>query len=538
MLFNSFIFIFIFLPCVLILYHLTARKGLYRLSIFWLILASLFFYGWWNPKYLILISSSILVNYFLGILIQKKRNRYILSFGILFNLSLIAYFKYANFFIDAVNSILSTQIVLNEILLPLAISFFTFQQIAYLVDSYRGKTEEYKFLHYALFVTFFPQLIAGPIVHHKEMMPQFSEGKLSKISTNNLTIGGIIFLLGLIKKVVFADTLALYANPVFEAGENGLNLLLFEAWIGSFAYTFQLYFDFSGYSDMALGLSRLFGITLPINFFSPYKQANISDFWRHWHITLSRLIRNYLWDPVSLFMTRFSVKYKFGSKSFFLATIFIPTTFTFFWVGLWHGSGWNFIFFGLLHGLYLVLYNLWTNIKGTFPAIIIIKNKIISIFLARLITFFSVSVAWVLFRSESLDGALSIYYSMFGLGVFFGSKDTPEMLVHQDPILSIIAPTNVIHNPDTAFILIGLLSLFVWLTPNIAEWFRKQKSALGLENLNSNNNHFLLKEGEFLKDRIRKMSRFNIVIICILLILSMSSIMFFQGETEFLYFNF
>jgi len=537
-LFNSFIFIFIFLPCVLIAYHLSARKGLYRLAVFWLILASLFFYGWWNPKYLLLISSSILVNYFLGISIQKNKNRFILVLGIIFNLGLIAYFKYANFFVDTVNSILSTHMVLNEILLPLAISFFTFQQIAYLVDAYRGKTEEYDFLHYSLFVTFFPQLIAGPIVHHKEMMPQFSEGRLSSISTNNLAIGSAIFLLGLIKKVVFADTLALYANPVFEAGERGLEILFFEAWIGSLAYTFQLYFDFSGYSDMALGLARLFGITLPINFFSPYKQTNISDFWRHWHITLSRLIRNYLWDPVSLFMTRLSVKYKFGNQRFFLATILIPTTFTFFWVGLWHGAGWNFILFGLIHGFYLVLFNLWTNIKRAYPNFILIKNKFVTTFLARLITFFSVSLAWVLFRSESLEGALRIYSSMFGLFRFFENPNPSKELVNQDPTLAMISSSNIILNPDTAFILIILLGLLVWFTPNVAEWFREQKPALGLEELNSNNNHFLLKEGEFLKNKIRNMSKFNIALICALLILSMSSVMFFQGETEFLYFNF
>ena len=538
MLFNSFIFIFIFIPCVLIAFHLSARKGLYRLSIFWLILASLFFYGWWNPKYLLLIFSSILVNYSLGISIQKNRNKYILILGILFNLSLIAYFKYANFFVDTVNSILSNQIVLNEILLPLAISFFTFQQIAYLIDAYRGKTEEYNFLQYSLFVTFFPQLIAGPIVHHKEMMPQFSEGKLLGIKNKNLAIGGAIFLLGLIKKVVFADTLALYANPVFEAGENGLKIAFLEAWIGSIAYTFQLYFDFSGYSDMALGLARLFGITLPINFFSPYKQTNISDFWRHWHITLSRLIRNYLWDPVSLFMTRLSVKYKFGNKRFFLATIFIPTTFTFFWVGLWHGAGLNFILFGLLHGFYLVLYNLWTNTKRNYPRIIFIRNNFVATFLARLITFFSVSLAWVLFRSESLDGALRIYASMFGIFKFFENQDPSKVIVNQDPTLAMISSSNVILNPDTAFILIGLLGLLVWLTPNVAEWFREQKPALGLEDLNNNNNYYLLKEGEFLMDKIRKMSKFNITLMCILLVLSMSSVMFFQGETEFLYFNF
>ncbi len=303
MLFNSYEFIFLFLPITLLGFHLIGKHEHYRIAIAWLVGASLFFYGWWNPAYLGLILFSILFNYSIGVLLgnspgNKLSKKTILTIGVSINLLVLGYYKYANFFVDTLNALNSTNIVLYEVILPLAISFFTFQQITYLVDSYRGQTKEYKFLHYCLFVTFFPQLIAGPIVHHKEMLPQFANNIVYKIRSKNLAIGITIFALGLFKKVVLADGVSVYSTPVFDAAESGVILTFFEAWAGALAYTFQLYFDFSGYSDMAIGIARMFGILLPLNFNSPYKSTSIIDFWRRWHITLSRFLRDYLYIPL------------------------------------------------------------------------------------------------------------------------------------------------------------------------------------------------------------------------------------------------
>ena len=250
------------------------KKGHHRIAISWLVGASLFFYGWWNPAYLGLILFSILFNYSIGVMLVKKvwsHEKSLLFIGISGNIVLLGYFKYANFFVDNLNLAIGLDFNLKTIILPLAISFFTFQQIAYLVDAYKGKTREYNFLHYCLFVTFFPQLIAGPIVHHKEMMPQFAKDWVYKLNYDHLAIGITIFAVGLFKKVVLADQFALYATPVFNGAASGEQSMFFEAWFGALAYSLQLYFDFSGYSDMAIGLSRMFNIRLPLNFNSPYK---------------------------------------------------------------------------------------------------------------------------------------------------------------------------------------------------------------------------------------------------------------------------
>ena len=325
MLFNSYEFIFVFLPIVLFGFHLIGRRSHYRVAVAWLVGSSLFFYGWWNPYYLGLILFSILFNYSIGISLCNNSNyklsrKGVLTIGIVTNLVLLGYFKYANFFINNINLVTDINIVNYDIVLPLAISFFTFQQITYLVDAYQGKSKEYNFLHYCLFVTFFPQLIAGPIVHHKEMLPQFAKDVIYKLNSKNIVIGVTIFSLGLFKKVVFADGISAYSTPVFNAAEYGEVLTFFEAWSGVIAYHFQIYFDFSGYSDMAIGLARVFGIRLPLNFNSPYKATSIIDFWRGWHMTLTRVIRDYLWYPIKLSSVRYAATknlnsiFNFGSR--------------------------------------------------------------------------------------------------------------------------------------------------------------------------------------------------------------------------------
>jgi len=403
MLFNSYTFIFLFLPTVLFGFHLIGKQGHHRVAIAWLVGASLFFYGWWNPAYLGLMLVSIFFNYGIGVSLggapKQPNKKPILIFGVIVNLGLLAYFKYANFFVDNLNNIAGTDIVLEQIILPLAISFFTFQQIAYLVDAWRGETKEYNFLHYCLFVTFFPQLIAGPIVHHKEMLPQFAKDVVYKLRSKHLAIGLTIFAIGLFKKVVLADGISVYASPVFDAAEAGVVLTFFEAWGGSLAYTFQLYFDFSGYSDMAIGIARMFGIRLPLNFNSPYKATSIIDFWRKWHITLSRFLKDYLYIPLG------------GSrqgKSRRYANLMI----TMLLGGLWHGAGWTFVLWGALHGFYLIINHGWR---------VIFKNKRKTKFgalFAWTLTFIALIVSWVPFRAESLEGAGNILAGMFGLNGF------------------------------------------------------------------------------------------------------------------------
>ena len=300
MLFNSYGFIFVFLPITFFIYFYLNHKKLTKASEGFLVCGSLFFYSWWNVAYLPIILSSLVFNYIIGRSLSKssknKSKRFskktILTFGIVFNLSLLGYFKYADFLIENFNLTFDTNAELLQLALPLAISFFTFQQISYLVDSYRQETKEFNFLNYALFVTFFPQLIAGPIVHHKEMMPQFANTRSKVKNYRNIAMGLFIFSIGLFKKVVIADTFAVWATNGFDVAEK---LGMIEAWVASLSYTFQLYFDFSGYTDMAIGIALLFNIKLPINFNSPYKATSIQDFWRRWHMTLSRFLKDYVY---------------------------------------------------------------------------------------------------------------------------------------------------------------------------------------------------------------------------------------------------
>lgn len=411
MLFNSFEFLFLFLPVVFFLYFYLNKKRLTIASKAVLVASSLFFYSWWNILYLPLILSSILVNYVIGSLLSsgndnnKFSKKSFLFFGISSNLLLLGYFKYSDFLIENTNFVFNTNLSLLHLTLPLAISFFTFQQIAYLVDSYRNKTKEYDFLNYVVFVTFFPQLIAGPIVHHKEMMPQFLCIKNKIISHKNIILGIFIFSIGLFKKVVIADTFAVWASVGFDVNQQ---LHLFEAWFTSLSYTFQLYFDFSGYTDMAVGLALLFNIRLPINFNSPYKSTNIQDFWRRWHITLSRFLRDYLYVPLG------------GSrvKNF---KIYNNLMITFLVGGIWHGAGWTFIFWGFLHGMALIMHRIFTysGIK-------------ISRFFAWFITFNFINISWVFFRAREWEDAIKVIKGMLGLSGIMLPNKFHELLQFND----------------------------------------------------------------------------------------------------------
>lgn len=385
MLFNSYTYILAFLPVVLVGYWFIQRVWPALLR-YWLIAASLVFYSWWNVSYLPLILLSIVVNYSIGIRLTN-RGKPLLIVGIVFNLALLGYFKYADFLINNLNFVTQAGLPTLHLVLPLAISFFTFQQISFLVDSYQGRVTTTNPADYVLFVTFFPQLIAGPIVHHKEMMPQFGAESTHRFSAHNVAQGIYIFFFGLVKKVVIADTFATWANQGFDVAPV-LNLA--EAWVTSLSYTLQIYYDFSGYTDMAIGAALMFNIVLPINFNSPYRATDIQDFWRRWHITLSRFLRDYLYIPLG------------GNRHSNLQTyrnLFI----TFLLGGLWHGAAWTFITWGALHGVALVVHRLWKRVAFNMP------NAI-----AWLITFNFVNVAFVYFRATSFADAHKVLAGMIG----------------------------------------------------------------------------------------------------------------------------
>lgn len=392
MLFNSYSFIFVFLPIVFSAFFFFAKFRITKAATASLVLASLFFYAYWEVAYLPLLLFSILFNFQIGRQIEQNlqgnKRRLIFIFGVTTNLLLLGYFKYANFFVDSFNTVFHTGWSVQHIALPLGISFFTFTQIAYLVDAYRGETKGYKLLTYSLFVTFFPHLIAGPILYHKDIIPQFHRLRNFVFSHKNTAMGLTLFTLGLFKKVVIADTLSPWAGGVFN---NPGDVGFVEAWIGVLSYTFQIYFDFSGYSDMAIGLGYMLNITLPINFNSPYKATSIIDFWRRWHMTLSFFLRHYLYIPL-------------GGNRYGAARQMINLLITMLLGGLWHGAGWTFVIWGGLHGTYLVVNHLWRRLNIHLPGVI-----------AWGITFLSVTIGWVFFRANNVYDGLKILKIMAGL---------------------------------------------------------------------------------------------------------------------------
>ncbi len=393
MLFNSHIFLFVFLPITWILFFVNKSFPFRALAV--LTASSLVFYSYWNPLFFFLIATSILFNFFIGKLISTsslKKSKNLLIFGIFANLLAIAYFKYFNFFMTNIADVFSFSWENSEIFLPLGISFFTFQQIAYLVDTYHTRRPEPHLLKYTLFVTFFPQLIAGPIVHHGDLFPQFHKKETFELHWPALAQGLALLSLGLFKKVVLADTLSPWVGATFDTS---VALSALEAWCGAFAYTFQIYFDFSGYSDMALGLGKLFRIELPENFSSPYQATSIGDFWRRWHMTLSRFLRDYLYIPLG------------GNRHGTLRRYF-NLLITMVLGGLWHGAAWTFVLWGTLHGTFLVVDHLWHALRTRW------RLSPLPTWLGWGLTFGAVVAGWVLFRAPSLARAWSFFQSMVG----------------------------------------------------------------------------------------------------------------------------
>ncbi len=399
MIFSSYSFLFLFLPIVVLGYYLLVSKKRYQLSHYWILASSLFFYSYWNIYYLPLLLGSILGNYYISnkmrsIVADSKRSirrkKVWLVLGIALNLFFLGYFKYRDFFIGTVNDLSGLELPILKLALPLGISFYSLQQVTYIVDTYEGLTQKIKLSTYAFFVSFFPQLIAGPIVHYREIIPNLLNDENRKLDWKNINMGIYLIVCGLFKKVMIADLLSPLVNMGHAANAQ---LTFIEAWVTSISYTFQLYFDFSGYSDMAIGIALLFNINLPINFNMPYRRTNIIDFWKYWHITLSRFITTYLFTPMVRSFNKITFKIS-------LISIFISMSIA----GLWHGADWNFILFGVIHGTALVINHLWKK-KA--------KKLRLPRPLAWFITFNIVNISFVIFRCQELQRGFTLLKTMF-----------------------------------------------------------------------------------------------------------------------------
>ena len=451
MLFSSYTFLFQFLPAT-VLAFLAARRHSPRAGILVLAGASLFFYGAWQPVYLLLLIASVALNFSLGLGMEDPLRRPAIgAFGVALNLALLCYFKYMGFILDTVSMVSGIPLTFSDVVLPLGISFFTFQQIAYLVDIMRGAKVERDIVSYTLFVCFFPHLIAGPLVHHAEMIPQFKRSRTGRSAV--LAARGLaIFAAGLFKKVVIADNLAQFASPVFAHLDAGGGIPTSWAWLATLAYTLQIYFDFSGYSDMAIGLALLFGIRLPVNFRSPYKAVSIIEFWRRWHITLSRFLRDYLYIPLG--GNRLGKQRRYANL---MVTMLLG--------GLWHGAGWNFLIWGGLHGLYLSINHLWHDWRSS-------KKRALSGLtekgLSWAITLFAVVIAWVFFRAKTMAGAWKMLGSLFGFDGAGATYEPTGVALRMMDLPILVRPERLLLIGGGMVALAFAIALFL---PNVSQIF-------------------------------------------------------------------
>lgn len=459
MLFNSYEFICFFLPVTVVIFFSLVKLRLIKVAIYWLTISSILFYGYWNPAYVPLLIVSVIGNFCFGKYLSRANpknlyNKVILWLGIGFNLGMLGYYKYSAFLISSLNQFFNTNWSIPEILLPLGISFYSFTQIAYLVDAYRSDAKDcnYDPLSYILFVVFFPQLIAGPILRHDQLIPELQNRKNYIFDHKNVALGITLFILGLAKKVLIADNIAPWVAHVFGHADS---VTFIEAWIGALSYTLQLYFDFSGYSDMAIGLGWIFNFHLPINFNSPYKATSISDFWRRWHITLSHFLRDYLYIPLG------------GSRKGELRR-YTNLIITMLLGGLWHGAGLTYIIWGGLHGLFLAINHRWKKTGFKLPSIV-----------AWTITFNAIMISWIIFRAANLNDAIEILKTMVGIKGISLSSNFPGIL----PWLSQIVQLSNYQQSLATLLLILLAVLVMPNTQQIMQRFKPTASwatAIGL----------------------------------------------------------
>lgn len=433
MLFHSYVFVVVFLPIVLAVYFPLARRSNSRPALWWLVAASLVFYGLWDIRFLPLLLGSALVNFAIVWALTRapekaRRRGALLVLGIMANLAVLAYFKYVNFFLENVNAVLGSQVGYLHLAFPVGISFFTFIQIGCIVDAYNGQVEGLSFSKYLLFATFFPYIMAGPLVQQREMFTQMDARSGRRVGATQLAVGLTLFAIGLAKKVIIADSIAPYADTMFDAAASGGELSAAIAWLGAVAYTLQLYFDFSGYTDMALAIGFMVGLKLPLNFNSPLKATSIIDFWRRWHITMTRFFTNYVYTPIAMVSMRRAVNRKYPAPRRLFSVVVVPVVITFTVAGLWHGPGWTFVIFGVIHGFALAVNHTWRQLRSAFslpnlPAIP-----------AWGLTMLVFVVSLVFFRADSVATANRVLASMIGLaggstevnvGEFYGTAMLP-----------------------------------------------------------------------------------------------------------------
>lgn len=520
MLFNSIEFILFFVPITVLVFYFACQNNHKFGMLATLLLASFFFYGFWYPPYLILLTFSILVNFSVSLIVDKFRfealGRAAFLAGVLLNISLLAFFKYTAFILDNLSEINWVEPREVNILLPLAISFFTFQQIGYLTEVFRSKPAERNIVQYALFVSFFPQLIAGPIVQHRHVSHQFENIDKIKSRLWLASNGLCLFAIGLSKKLLLADLLAKTANRVFDGVANGSAISFWEAWLGTFSYSFQIYFDFSGYSDMAIGLGLMFGICLPINFRSPYKSSSIIEFWRNWHITLSQFLRDYLYIPLGGKGTSSLFKYRNIMITMILG-------------GLWHGAGNTFLVWGLMHGLLIVANHIYRDFFNSHA----IKSKTITHFCCVVFTFLLVTISWVFFRSTDLEFALQILSAMFQINGLTLPLSLKPLLGEFASFLELtgvlfigFSPNQLIKNPFEMLCALVLAAVIIWGFPSSASLILSNLP--GYEYLKKN-----LKQKQT-KTRLVE-SKKSAIITGSLIALCLMSL---NRPSEFIYFNF
>lgn len=481
MLFNSPEFLLGFLPATLIVFFLVSGTlGPARAQL-WLVAASLFFYAWWRLEFLPLLLLSIGFNYAVGQALCRQPRRWLLILGIAGNLGALGWFKYSGFLAQAINELSGAGLPVPQIVLPLAISFYTFQQIAFLVDANAGAAERTSLARYALFVVFFPQLIAGPIVHHRELIEQFERPDVYRPRATTMMLGVVAFALGLFKKVILADPLGTQALVAFGPSVHGAAPGFADSWFGTIAYALQLYFDFSGYSDMAIGLGLMFGIRLPVNFASPYKSASIIEFWSRWHMTLTRFLTAYIYNPVSVAITR--RRAAAGKPLFrpsapqavpFLMQMALPTLVTMGLAGIWHGAGWQFAIFGLLHGAMLVINHAWRLLRRAlgFGKPLGWATRGLGVF----VTFLAVAVSFVFFRSQNLDQAFAILRGMAGFGgevVKVARLGAPEP-GSLGPVVELLTRFASLQG----FLIVSGLAI-VWLLPSTPQYIETLSGTVG-----------------------------------------------------------
>jgi D-alanyl-lipoteichoic acid acyltransferase DltB (MBOAT superfamily) len=505
MLFNSAAFIAFFLPLTLAGYYLLGTRAGSRAASLWLFAASLFFYGWWDVRFLPLLGLSLLANYAIGRALARRPRRWLLVLGVGANLGALGWFKYSGFLASVANQLTGAGLPVPQVILPLAISFYTFQQIAYLVDAADGETDEASVDRYCLFVTFFPHLIAGPLVHHREMLAQFNRPETYRPKLGNLALGLTVFGIGLFKKVMLADTMAPAVGEVFGPAGAGVVPSLIDGWLAAIGFALQLYFDFSGYSDMAIGLALMFGLRLPVNFNSPYKSASIIEFWTRWHMTLTRFLMTYLYNPVLRALTARRVRagkplLRKGSPALgpFLALLVTPTLVTMTLAGVWHGAGWQFLVFGLMHGMLLVGNHGWRFLRHRLGLGAAIGHPFRPVGVG--LTFAAVCLSLVFFRAESLGQAVTMAEGMVpGLHHILSATVVPAagagMAATADAAAQLpgmAGPVGAPHgtglldrvtarlgDPDVLRLLLGLV--IVWALPNTQHWMRGQIVALGVD---------------------------------------------------------